>query len=111
MPTKAPIVASAITFILLVVISLFFGIVQLLALDGAISEQRAMLGLGVSMLSQLMGYILCAIFAARLTRRALTKFQWGKVGSVLFGVVIGTITGVGVAFVSLILGVVVAGIG
>ncbi len=110
MPTKAPIVASVITFILLVVLSLFFGIVQLLALDGAINEQRAMLGLGVSALAQLTGYILCAIFAARLTRRALTKFQWGNVASALFGVVIATFTGVGVAFVSLILGVLASGV-
>ena len=102
MPNKTPAIISAvITFILLIVISVILSFGQLVALNG-FSERAGTISLVTSLICQGVGNILAAIIAWRLTIRFITKSNWSNIAAVLVSVLIGTLTGAGLTFVSMI---------
>lgn len=102
MPNKTPAIISAvITFILLIVISVILSFGQLVALNG-FSERAGTISLVTSLICQGVGNILAVIIAWRLTIRFITKSNWSNIAAVLVSVLIGTLTGAGLTFVSMI---------
>ncbi|MFN8385922.1 MAG: hypothetical protein U0V48_07200 [Anaerolineales bacterium] len=102
MPNKTPAIVSAvITFILLLIISVILSFGQLVALNG-FSERAGTISLITSLICQGVGNILTVIIAWRLTNRFITKSNWSNIAAVVVSVLIGTLTGAGLTFVSMI---------
>ena len=102
MPNKTPAIVSAvITFILLLIISVILSFGQLVALNG-FSERAGTISLVTSLICQGVGNILAVIITWRLTVRFITKSNWSNLAAVVVSVLIGTFTGAGLTFVSMI---------
>ena len=108
MPNKTPAIVSAvITFILLLIISVILSFGQLVALNG-FSERAGTISLITSLICQGVGNILTVIIAWRLTNRFITKSNWSNIAAVVVSVLIGTLTGAGLTFVSMIASILLA---
>lgn len=108
MPNKTPAIVSAvITFILLLIISVILSFGQLVALNG-FSERAGTISLVTSLICQGVGNILAVIIAWRLTIRFITKSNWSNIAAVVVSVLIGTFTGAGLTFVSMIASILLA---
>ena len=102
MPNKTPAIISAVvTFILLLLVSAFASFMLLIALNG-FSERAGSTSLVASLICQGVGVISAAILAWRLTVRFITKSNWSNIAAVLVSVLAGTLTGVGLSFITII---------
>ena len=108
MPNKTPAIISAvITFILLIIISAILSFGQLVLLNGA-SERVGSISLVTSLICQGVSNIIAVIIAWRLSIRFVTKSNWSNIAAVLVSVLIGTLTGAGLTFVSMIASILLA---
>ena len=108
MTSKTPALISAIlTVILLLLVgalSMFMTMVMLNGFSG--SEGRP--ALWTSLACNGVGLILCAILSWRLTRWFIERFNWNKALAVVVSVLAGVVFGVGISFLSIFAGVIVA---
>ena len=110
MPTKAPASISAIlTIIILIFLAIVFVLLQMVALNG-VSERQGFTAMGVSLACQGIVMILLGILAARATAFLITRAEWNSILAVAVTVLIATIIGGVIAFLSSIISIAVAGI-
>ena len=108
MPTKTPLVVSSVlTVIFLVLFGLLLTFGQLVILNG-FSEREGTASFITAFVCQGVGIILCAILSWWLTKLFVQKFNLNKVLSVIISVVVTTVLGSGLAFVSLLISIGVA---
>jgi len=108
MPSKIPsAVSSVLTVILLIVFGFLLTIGQVIMLNG-FSEREGTASLITAFVCQGVGIILCAILSWWLTKLFVQKFNLNKVLAVIISVVVTTVLGSGLAFVSLLVSIGVA---
>lgn len=111
MQNKAPTVISALaTFVLLLIIGLLFFFIQVLALNGVMNEGQAFQSLGMGILCQGVTLILAAAFAGWFSNLLFMKFDWSRTWSAIIAVLLGTLIGAAVSFLSLVISISAAGI-
>ena len=103
------IAAAILTFILLVVFSVSFLFVEVVALNGA-SERQGTIALGTSVVCQAVGLLLATILASWLSRIIISRFKLHVVVAVILAVVAAVTLGGLIAFVSVIVAIPIAGI-
>lgn len=110
MPTRTPATVSVILTVLLLI---FLGIVSLLlqmvALNG-VSERQGVTAMGISLGCQGIVLILLAVFAARATRFLITRVNWNGILAVATTVLVATVIGGAISFLSTIISIPIAGI-
>jgi len=100
MRDKTPALISAIlTIILLIIFAVLSVFTQMIALNG-VSESQGVTAMGISLVCQGVGLILAGIFAAWISNLVITKFNWNKILSVVIAVIVGTLLGGTISFVS-----------
>lgn len=110
MPTRTPsIIAAVLTVLLLLLLSILFLFVEVIALNGA-SERQGTIALGISLVCQGVGMILAAVFASWLARKLGAKSNWNPIVAVIVAVIAGTTLGAIIAFLSTIISIPIAGI-
>ena len=110
MPTRTPATISAIlTIVILVLLALVFVLLQMVALNG-VSERQGFTAMGVSLACQGIVMILLGILAARATTFLITRVEWNSVLAVVVTVLIATILGGVIAFLSSFISIAAAGI-
>lgn len=102
------ILAAIITITLLVVSTILFMLVQMLALNG-FSERQGTTALGLSLTCQVVSILLAGGLAFGLTRLFVEKWNWNKVGAVALAVVAGMVLGLGLSLVSIFVSMLAAG--
>jgi hypothetical protein len=110
MTSKMPAVISVVlTTILLIVFGIVSVLFEMLALNGA-SENQGITAMGISLACQGVGAILIGVLVWRLTNLFISKFNWNKIAAVVVTVLLGTMIGTGISFLSLIISIPVAGV-
>jgi len=110
MPDKKPAIISGIlTIILLIIFAILSVLTQMIALNG-VSERQGMTAMGISLACQAVGVFLAGIFAGWLTNLTLTRFNWNKILAVVIAVIVATLFGGFVSFISTITSIPLAGI-
>ena len=110
MPTRTPASISAIlTIVILILLAIVFVLLQMVALNG-VSERQGVTAMGVSLACQGIVMILLGILAARATAFLITRAEWNSILAVAVTVLIATIIGGVIAFLSSIVSIAVAGI-
>lgn len=101
MPTKtASIIASVVTAILVILLAIFFGFGGIVLLNGFMDASAAVttgficLGIGV---------ILCAVLAWALAKTFIARFKWNTIPAVIVSVLLSSLLGGGLGFVSMML--------
>ena len=108
--TRTPaIISAALTVILLILLSVLFLFVQMVALNGA-SERQGVTAMGLSLVCQGVGVILAAVLASWLTNLVIAKFNWNKILAILVAVLAATLLGGLISFFSVIIAISLAGI-
>lgn len=111
MPNKLPaILASIFTFILLLTAGLLLFFVQIIALNGVMSESKAFTSLGIGAICQGITLLFATGFAGWFSNWLIQKFDWNKVVSVVIAVILGTLLGVVTSFLSTVISIPLAGI-
>lgn len=110
MSNKTPAIISTILTILLIIglvmVSLLF---EMVALNG-VSERQGMTAMGISVVCQGIGVILLGIFAWWATNRMIGNFNWNKTLAVILAVLLATLAGGVISFLSIVIAIPVAGI-
>ena len=110
MSTRTPAIISAVsTVLLLILTSVLFLFGELVLLNG-VSERQGTVALVTSLVCQGVGLILAAILAGWLTRMVITRFHWNVVVAIILSVVAGVALGGLVAFLSIMVAIPIAGI-
>lgn len=110
MPNKTPAIISAgLTVILLIIFGVLSVFTQMLVLNG-VNESQGMTAMGVSLVCQGAGAILAAVSAGWLTNFVMAKFNWNNILAVTVAVIAGTLLGVVISFLSVIISIPLAGI-
>jgi hypothetical protein len=108
MSTKTPLVVSSVlTVIFLILIGLVLTFGQLVMLNG-FSEKEGTASFVTAFVCQGVGMLVCAVLAWWLTKLFVQKFNWNKALAVIISVVVTTVLGSGLAFVSLLVSIGVA---
>ena len=111
MPNKSPATISAIlTVLILVLLSILFLLLQMLALNGA-SERQGLTAMGISLGCQSLVIIVLATLAARATTFLTTKVEWNNILAVIITVLVAATIGGVISFLASIVAIPVAGIG
>ena len=111
MRNKSPATISAIlTVLILVLLSILFLLLQMIALNGA-SERQGWTAMGISLGCQSLVIILLATVAARATTFLTTKVEWNRILAVVVTVLVAATIGGVISFLASIVAIPVAGIG
>ena len=111
MPNKLPATVAAVaTFILLLSDGFLFFFVQIIALNGVMSENKAFTALAIGVICQGISMFLAAGLAAWLSNRLIAKFNWNKVPAVLIAVIASVLLGSIISFISTVVSIPIAGI-
>ncbi len=111
MSNKSPAAVSAIlTVVILVFLAIVFVLLQMIALNGA-SERQGLTAMGLSLGCQSIIVILLAALAARATTFLIAKAEWNSIPAVVVTVLIASVLGGVISFLTSIIAIPVAGIG
>src|SRR5215207_6342910 len=109
MRNKSPATISAIlTVLILVLLSILFLLLQMIALNGA-SERQGWTAMGISLGCQSLVIILLATVAARATTFLTTKVEWNSILAVVVTVLVAATIGGVISFLASIVAIPVAG--
>lgn len=110
MSTKTPATISAVlTVALLILLAILFVLLQMVALNGA-SERQGLTAMGLSLGCQSLVIILLGTLAARATTFLIRRVAWNSILAVVVAVLVATMIGGVIAFLSTIIAIPVAGI-
>ena len=110
MSTKSPATISAIlTVLLLIGLAVILLLLQMVALNGA-SERQGLTAIGISLACQSLVILLLAALAARSTHFLITKVSWNSILAVAVPVLVVTMIGGAISFLSIIIAIPLAGI-
>jgi hypothetical protein len=110
MLNKTPATISAIlTVLVLILLAALLLLLQMVALNGA-SERQGLTAMGISLACQSIVIILLSIFAARVTQFLVTKVNWDSILAVVITVIVATMIGGTISFLSSVIAIPVAGI-
>ena len=111
MSNRSPAAISAIlTVLILVFLAIVFLLLQMIALNG-VSERQGGIAMGLSLGCQSLVIILLAALAARATTFLITKAEWNSIFAVVVTVLIASVMGGVISFLTSIIAIPVAGIG
>jgi hypothetical protein len=111
MDTKTPVFISVFSAILLLVLAGFLTMfIQILLLNGVMNEGQATTALIVTLGCQGLTVILGAIFARWLTRLLMLRFEWSRTAAILTPIVIVLVIAAGSGFLSIMGGLLAAGV-
>lgn len=102
-------ISAVLTVLLLIFLAVLFLLLQMVALNGA-SERQGLTAMGISLACQSLVIIFLAIFAARVTEFLITKIAWNSILAVVTTVLIATMIGGTVSFLSSVIAIPLAGI-
>lgn len=110
MPARSPATLSVVlTVLVLIFVAVVSLLLQMVALSGA-SERQGVTAMGISLGCQGIVIILLGIFAARATRFLITRVSWNSILAVATTVLIATVIGGAISFLSMIVSIPIAGI-
>ncbi|HSL29211.1 MAG TPA: hypothetical protein VK900_08445 [Anaerolineales bacterium] len=110
MPTRTPATVSVIlTVLLLILLAVVSLLLQMVALNG-VSERQGVTAMGISLGCQGVVLILLAVFAARATRFLIASVNWNSILAVATTVLVATVIGGAISFLSTIISIPIAGI-
>jgi hypothetical protein len=110
MPSKTPaLISTILTATILIIFAVLSVFTQMIALN-AVSERQGVTAMGISLACQGMGMILLGIFAGWMTNFIITKFNWNNILAVVIAVIVGTLIGGFISFLSIVIAIPVAGI-
>lgn len=111
MPNKIPaIIAAVSTFLLLLAAGFLFFFVQIIALNGIMSENKAFAPLGIGLICQGLSMLLAAGLAAWLSHWMISRLNWNKALAVIVAVILGVVLGLVMAFLSTVVSIPMAGV-
>jgi len=111
MPNRLPaMIAAVATFILLLAAGFLFFFVQMIALNGVISGNKAFASLGIGVVCQGISMFLAAGVAGWLSNGLISKFKWNKILAVILAIISGVVLGSILSFISTIVSIPIAGI-
>ena len=111
MPNRLPAMIAAVsTFLLLLAAAFLFLFVQMIALNGVMSENKAFASLGIGVICHGLSMLLAAGLAGWLSHWAISKLNWNKALAVVVAVILGVVLGVVLSFLSTIISIPIAGI-
>jgi hypothetical protein len=111
MPNKLPaIIAAVSTFLLLLAAAFLFFFVQIIALNGVMSENKALASLGIGVICQGISMLLAAGLAGWLSHWAISKLNWNKALAMIVAVLLGVVVGLGMSLLSTGVSIPIAGI-
>jgi hypothetical protein len=110
MPTRTlTLIASVVTVLFLIVLSILLLFVNVIALNG-VSERQGFTAMTLSLICQGISVILAAILASWLTGLLHEKFGWYSIVAVMVAVLAGTSLGAMFAFLAMVISIPIAGI-
>jgi len=110
MSNKKPAAISAIlTVVILVLLAILFTLLQMVALNGA-SERQGLTAMSISLACQGIVILLLGIFAARATTFLVTKVEWNRILAVVITVLVATMIGGVISFLTSVIAIPIAGI-
>jgi hypothetical protein len=110
-PSKTPVLVSVIlTVILLLLVGIMSMFGQVVLLNGVMDATRGNIALGIGLGCNGVTIILAGIFVRWLTRLLIVKFNWNHILAVAAAVILGTALGAVLSFLSIIVGMLAAGI-
>lgn len=110
MANKSPATISAVlTVLILILLATLFALLQMVALNGA-SERQGLIAMGISLACQSLVIIFLAIFAARATTFLVTKVEWNSILAVVTTVLVTTMIGGTISFLSSVISIPLSGI-
>jgi hypothetical protein len=111
MPNKLPAMIAAVsTFLLLLAAAFLFFFVQIIALNGVMSQNKAFASLGIGVTCQGISMLLAASLAGWLSHWAISKLNWNKALAVTVAVMLGVVLGLVMSFLSTVISIPIAGI-
>lgn len=110
MTNKTPATVSAVlTVVLLVLLATILLLLQMVALSGT-AERQGVTAMGISLACQSLVIILLALFAARSTKFLITRVNWNSILAIIITVLVATMIGGAISFLSSVISIPVAGI-
>ena len=106
---KSATLSAILTVLVLILLAVLSLLLQMVALNGA-SEIQGVTAMGISLACQSIVVILLGIFAARATNFLITKVNWNSILAVGVTVLVATMIGGTISFLSSIIAIPVAGI-
>jgi hypothetical protein len=103
------IISSVLTVLILILFGILSQFIQMLALNGA-NERQGVIATSVSIVCQGVGIILAAMLAWRLVDLAVTRFHWNRILAVIVAILVGTLLGGVISFLSVIIAIPIAGV-
>lgn len=103
------IISAVLTVVLLILFAVLSVFMQMIALNG-VSERQGTTAMGISLVCQGIGLILAALCAGWTSNFVIRRFNWNKILAILVAVIIGTLIGGAITFVSFIISIPLAGI-
>ena len=111
MPNKLPsIIAAVSTFILLLAAGFVFFFVQMIALNGVMSESKAFTSLAIGVTCQGVSILLAAGIAALISNKLIAGFKWNNVLAVLIAVISAVVLGSILSLIATMVSIPIAGI-
>jgi hypothetical protein len=111
MPGKRYAIISAVaTFILLGITGFLIFVVQIVALNGVIDQNKAFRSLGFGVFCQGVALLLATGFAAWFANTLIMRYDWNTTAATIAAVILGTLLGISIALVSTVLSIPLAGI-
>lgn len=107
---RLSVLSGVLTVILLVIFGILILFVQLVLLNG-VSERQGGIALGVSLLCQGLVILLAGFFAAWFSRLLVVRWAWNRALAIIVAVFLGILAGIPALFFSVLISILLAGIG
>ena len=101
--------SGILTIVVLILLAIVSLLLQLVALNGA-SERQGVTAMGISLACQGIVAILLGILAARATNFLITKVNWNNILAIVVTVLVATMVGGTLSFLSSVIAIPVAGV-
>lgn len=102
-------VSALLTVIVLILLALVSVLLQMVAVNGA-GEQQGLTAMGISLACQSIAILVLAALAARATNFLVTRVSWNGILAVVVTVLLATMIGGTISFLSSIIAIPIAGI-
>lgn len=103
-------IAGLTTFVLVILLSVFASFMQMVAMNGPATSSPGFTAAAILAVCQSLVLLVCVVVARRLTQWLMTKFNWNGFLAILVSVLGAVVLATGVSFLSMIVGMLGAGV-
>ena len=103
-------ISGLTTFVLVILLSVLAGFMQMVMMNGVTSTSQGFNAAAILAVCQSLVLLVCVVVARRLTQWLMTKFNWNGFLAILVSVLGALVLGGVVSFLSIIVGILGAGV-